>query len=132
MVKDKLIEHANKLLNWTDSATQFVADEAPEYVQELITFKMLDSIVSLVVFFSIIVIVAFIGWLVNKNISKQNKGAPYTIAGIIIFLMLLFAMTSLTEQDSFMFGNIRVIIKAKYAPRVLIVDELKATIKGAK
>lgn len=115
-MKEKILENINYFLEYIKQGTDFIKDQAPLYVQELITYHCV-LYTSLVIFGVIGVIIALI--LLKKG-SKYtsyqdiDKQMSYFIPSMIIGVISLF----------FIGLNFSLMLKTWLAPRVFIMDYL--------
>ena len=115
-MKEKILENINYFLEYIKQGTDFIKDQAPLYIQELVTYHCV-LYTSLVIFGVIGVIIALI--LLKKG-SKYtsyqdiDKQMSYFIPSMIIGVISLF----------FIGLNFSLMLKTWLAPRVFIMDYL--------
>lgn len=115
-MKEKILENINYFLEYIKQGTDFIKDQAPLYVQELITYHCV-LYTSLVIFGVIGVIIALILLKKGSKYSSYqdiDKQMSYFISSMIIGIISLF----------FIGLNFSLMLKTWLAPRVFIMDYL--------
>ena len=76
-------------------------------------------------------------YLINAHITPYDKAYrkdedadfTYLLGLVIFFIVLIIGFLPPPDGDSIILGNIRQMIKAKTAPRVLVLEELRSFVK---
>lgn len=134
-LKNKLQDNAMELLEFVDKSKDFVVDQAPIYVQELLTFHMLEKSISIICFGLLFIISSIMMIIIFKDYRKMrgdcaSESFMYRTdtAGIgIIFAFCYIFLILLTPL--IIYNDVKEIAKAKYAPRVLIIEKLQDFVK---
>jgi len=123
-IKKKLEENAIELLDFVKKSTEFVVDQAPIYIQELLSYHFFENILSLILYLfirsisSVISIISLRWGSRNKWKQEEHIVVP-AIATIVFIAALIIGGVGAVER-------VKECYKAKYAPRVLIIEKLKS------
>lgn len=118
-IQEKLQESAGKLLDFVEKSGDFVVEQAPLYVQELVEYHFFENLLGLVicVFFLISIISACLLTIRNRLKYSDDKFPECLFA---LAFSIVFTIPCIIEGSDY----IKECYKAKYAPRVLIVEKL--------
>ena len=112
-----------ELAEWIKKGGEFVEREAPLYVSEVIAWYFWSSTLAAAASFAVLAACIFAMFKFRKMILKKEYGAPTPegalvgmIGGCIALVCLILGLTWTCEA-----------IKAKVAPRVVVVESLKAS-----
>lgn len=107
-MKEKILENLNYFLEYIKQGTDFIKDQAPLYVQEIVTYHctLYTSLVIIGVI-GIIICIIFI-----KKALKYNSYDDLSIFAMIIGIISAF----------FVFLNFSPMLKTWLAPRVFVMD----------
>ena len=114
------------MLEWAERATstgvEFVAEQTPLYIQELLVYNFWISLICFLAFFIPLLLSIFLCWKVYRWLGEEkgrwdNEGACIFF---FIFPFALFTWGALENADW---------LKIKLAPRVYIVDYLRTELK---
>jgi len=126
MIEKKITEDATKLLDWANSAGEFVADQAPIYVQELIKWKFFDASVNAVVISCLSLLLILIAiYLIRGCVRASKKDSDYYL--ILVPISICWFVVLIPTSMSI--AHIKNAVKCKIAPRVVVVEELSKIIK---
>lgn len=119
MSKEQLIgKSSEKLLQYAESGSYFLQDQAPVYVEELLSFGVINNTIGLVVSTIItLILLGLIIFLMYENHTKQYedyRSLGSFFCSVALLLSLVFAIGSYLELK-----------KIEVAPRVYIVEQLK-------
>ena len=108
----------SELLELVKSTKDFTLEQAPLYFQELVAYEISSSCVAIMA--CTIFLILSLSFLINdkKSMSTDSKLIINTICSIIAFTSIIC-----------LFENVDSVIKAKIAPRVMIIDKLKQAVK---
>ena len=121
--EEKLKESAGKLLDFVEKSGDFVVEQAPLYVQELVEYHFIQNLVpciaSLIGFLALISIALWGAYKINKKDTSrwEIEWMPISIG----YALLLITIGFLTSEITY---HVTECYKAKYAPRVLIIEKL--------
>lgn len=116
---EKLAELLTYLLDTTKSAEGFLVEQAPMYVQELLTYSLINSYVSIGISVLLFFLMASLGLLVWKK-RECIEDWPF---GLVII-----GIISLGPWVPIIFETMNV-IKIKTAPRVFILEHVQGKLK---
>lgn len=107
-MNEKVLE---KLLSWAQSAEIFVAEQAPQVVQELLTYHLYVNIIGCVVslLFAVLIIL-----LILKLYEKTYDEFLTFLIGATLIIPLGTTTVSISE-----------IMKIKLAPKVFVIDYIR-------
>ncbi len=122
-IKKKLEENAVGLLEFVEKSKDFVLEQAPLYVQELVAFHFISNAATLtgILIFFFTVLIFFIKSF-KYGLKHEFEDFPHVLFPAISGLLLIASVLMVCD-----FGA-KVAIecyKAKYAPRVLIIEKLR-------
>jgi Zn-dependent protease with chaperone function len=125
-MNEKLQTKLSSLLEWVESATttgvNFVAEQTPLYITELLTYNFWISLIWFSIF--IILLLCSVGALIytvkyfNKHNFWHEEISPFIMFYIFPILICVWGAVEHTDW-----------IKIKLAPRVYIVDYLRTELK---
>jgi hypothetical protein len=125
-MNDQLQTKLTSILDWVETATtngaNFVAEQTPLYITELLTYNFWMSLISFSMFTTVILcsVVALIYTI--KYFNKNNVWYEEFSPAIMFFILpLFFGGWGMKENTDW--------IKIKLAPRVYIVDYLRTELK---
>jgi len=132
-IQDKIQENAVGLLDFVSQSKDFILEQAPIYVQELVQLHFIDNISSLIIK-SILLLLCLV--LTVSAISKRNEMIKSTTScevvdaicectlrvGALLILAISFLSNGIKKDAVECY-------KAKYAPRVLIIEKLNKEIR---
>ncbi len=130
---DKLTEKALEYLN---SAEAFVGKEVPQYIEELVNFKIIEHLIEffdgIVILGGLFVLSAIISFICYKLSRRKDSDGDYVIVytliitPIIITVALLFSLFINTASSV---NELTQAYKAYKAPRVYLVEYFTGKIK---
>ncbi len=112
----------NELLLIVQNGSSFIQGQLPDYVNQLLVFKVYENIVGFFVLFLLFAFSLFLSMLSFKK-EKETEDEDFRLPAFL-FLVLTIAFFSL------LFIPTLDIIKIKIAPKVYIVDYLTEKIKS--
>ena len=121
--KTKLQETATELLDFVNTSKDFVLEQTPLYVQEVVEFHFLENAISaglnLVIAIVTLLVITFASYKIYKK-DTSNWDVEWFVVALIAILsaMILIVSGEYTTKYS------KECYKAKYAPRVLIIEKL--------
>ena len=122
-LKTKLQETATELLDFVNNSKDFVLEQTPLYVQEVVEFHFIDNALSAgmcgVFILCVLIITAFSSYKVYK-VDRSDWGIEWITLGAI--LILIVVLTHIMGER--LIEHSKECYKAKYAPRVLIIEKL--------
>ena len=121
MHNNSLSQFTEKFLNYLEKSDFSLKENIPDFIDQLLKFKLMDNILS---FTLGILILLFIIFLIRKIIKLSQDNRIVTRNNYALFLVILipWALWFFTEG----INNIRNIIKIQTAPKVFILDYLKS------
>ena len=139
MLKQKLLENATSLLDWTSTAGEFVKEQVPLYVTELLEFRFYENMIDVIIYLAVLGFLVSIPILVlwfhrkeewNTDLQSDFKTICVFAPLVVFFIVALFAfIPDGHNPNSGIKGCITQMVKIKVAPKVFIVEELKSIIK---
>ena len=119
-VEEKLVD----MLNWAEGAlktgSDFVVEQTPLYIQELLIYNFWASLTWFVISFICFIITIYATYRLVSYFVKTDKDAlPFTMFLVLPILLSIMAMEKNTDW-----------FKIKVAPRVYIVDYLRTELKN--
>lgn len=122
-MKEKILENLNYFLEYIKQGTDFIKDQAPLYVQELIKYHMALYFIYIVICLIILIVTLYMffrGLKILKQNSMSDMGcAAMTIGGFGIVI-----------TTAFLIYNITCFTQVYFAPRVFILKYLLKLING--
>ena len=132
-IENALVANIGELSAWIKTAANntgnFLSEQTPLYVQEYVNWYFYSNL-AWIAFGTVMPLILGIIFLISLNKSSKyvwtdefHISVPVTAVSGIVFV--LFCMNFLIGTTN----NIQNCIKAKIAPRVLVVDHIKSLIK---
>lgn len=122
-MKEKILENLNYFLEYIKQGTDFIKDQAPLYVQELIKYHTALYFIYIVICFIILIVTLYMffrGLKILKQNSMSDMGcAAMTIGGFGIVI-----------TTAFLIYNITCFAQVYFAPRVFILKYLLKLTNG--
>ena len=125
-MSEEIKENISELLEFVNQTKDFAVEQAPLLIKELIQFTIYESIFNLVTVALIGVTFIICGYLVKRNwdyLYEKDWGAVIMPVGMIAIVIYMTVGSILTYEST---SNL---IKANYAPRLLIIEKLTGAIK---
>lgn len=124
--KSELIRFLQGVESRVGKAENFVVEQAPLYVQELLNWQFYGSILMLVVLLGLVLlcfaITSFLYYRTENMVDTEAKGKCedmlLTARIIVIVIAALFTVS-----------NVYALVKSVVAPRVVVVDQLTAVVR---
>lgn len=115
-MKEKVLENLNYFLEYIKQGTDFIKDQAPLYIQELVTYHcaLYTSLVIIGIIGIITCIILIKKALKYNSYNDLDKQMTYFIFAMVIGIVSAF----------FVFLNFSLMLKTWLAPRVFIMDYL--------
>lgn len=114
------------------AAVDFVSAQAPQVAQEFIAWHMIDNAVSLAMKVLSVLLILGIGAYISRTMTKSNDRAVREFAIGVKFvglLALIICGTPLACESS---KNIKEILKAKYSPRIVLIEKAADLVNDKK
>ena len=111
---------SEKLINYVENAEDFLTDQTPKYIEQLLTFKAMKDKTLLVVWIIINVILVFVTVFCFLYGFVKDEGFALVIGCLTILLMIM--TVSITLEYYFNLKQIEI------APKVYILEYLKSLI----
>ena len=122
-MKKELQEKALEMLSWVEQAKDFTLEQAPLYIRELVELHFMENAISTLVgslgLLLVLVLTVCALLAVNKKAPSDDK-APAIICLLALVLPLIFMLGNQVKKTTIE------CYKAKYAPRVLVIDKLRS------
>lgn len=117
-MKEEIIKNLSGIIEYVKQGADFVKEQAPLYIQEMINYGIWTSVFEVIVFsictiLSVYGLLKFIKWLKKEEECYEDHIVEFVVAGVIIFLFALLVFNCVEE-----------LIKAVAAPRVYVVEKL--------
>ena len=115
------------------AAVDFVSQQAPQVAQEYVAWHMIDNGVSLAcklgTYFVFVAIGLFIAWKLSKSVGRETRecGVPM-VFGFVLITSMAVAGPMCIESSK----NIKEILKAKYSPRIVLIEKAAELVHGGK
>lgn len=109
---------AKEILDWLRISKDFVADQAPLLVQEVLYWGVVSSALWLVV--SILVVIAM-SFLIRKSYLRWRNDSEMTIDAVTIPFCSITLLTFLIIG----LANLSVFVKVLVAPRLYLIEQLR-------
>jgi len=122
-LQERLMSYLETLEGAVSSTSDFVIDQAPMYVQEIIHWQIVEGIIWSI-FFSVIALGLLVINLTKLRSMRRNihdDGEGWILGVMVIVLMIC----SIAFANLFAFQS----LKAYIAPRVVIVEQLQKVIR---
>ena len=119
-LEDKLAENAANLLEFVEKSSSFVVEQAPLYVQELIPFHFFENAFTFVT--SVLIMLAMLipfFWFKRVWRWADEEGIQPAIMSFCLPILIICIQYLTLEKSG------KECFKAKYAPRVLIIEKLR-------
>lgn len=124
-MKEEILKNFSIFLDYAKQSVDFVKDQAPLYVQELIKYN-----ICVYLFYSIIcALFLFIGIILAIIAYKLDKKSYYEYEGIIM-LCTFISITCIPTSIGLLVYNIKMFLTVYIAPRVFVMDYLLNLVKG--
>lgn len=121
-MKEKLLEDAlTKMTTYLQNTEVFMAQNAPEYIRQLLDYSAFANICLLS---SVLIAIAIVLSLFFIALAKDNDEAAALMAGVTL-LALLSAIVLVPLSINNMY-------KIKHAPKVFLLDKIEEKIKTLK
>lgn len=123
----QLQENAVELLTFVKQSKDFMVEQAPMYVQELVEFHFFENMISTITGVVVLATILLLVILIQKNIINKleeqfDKNMTYLVLSICLGIPFLAVIGDITKHTKECY-------KAKYAPRVLIIEKLSEIVK---
>ena len=116
MNKDKLIEQFfEKLLKYADGAEKFTSDNAPLYIEELLTFGKIEASFGLLS--SLLLLVLSISIAIVSCLVFESE--------VVRVASFVFGAPAFVISSIYLPCNFLTLQKIKHAPRVYIMEQLR-------
>ena len=119
-IEEKLKESAGKLLDFVEKSGDFVVEQTPLYVQELVEYHFFENLLGLVIS-SVLFFAGILIWVVILVSITKSKRSDKIFDCTMTSIMSIAILTPVT-MSVVCFG--KECYKAKNTPRVLIVEKL--------
>lgn len=120
-VEEKLVD----MLNWAEGAlktgSDFVVEQTPLYIQELLIYNFWASLTWFVISFICFIITIYATYRLVSYFVKNDNGDALPFTMFLVFPIFFSIMGMEKNTDWF---------KIKVAPRVYIVDYLRTELKN--
>lgn len=124
-MKEEILKNFNLFLDYAKQGVDFMKDQAPLYIQELIKYN-----ICLYSFYSFICVVCLIiGIILAFKAYHFSKEDYYDNEGIVMSFSII-SLCAIPISLGFLIYNIRMLLTVYLAPRVFIMDYLLNIIKG--
>lgn len=130
VLNEELATKSLELLGWLEQAVKstanFTAEQTPLYISELLSYNFYTSLATFSVFGLLIIAVVIFSLTWQRNFCKkeyEKDGDSVIYMTYLITLTLVLLLSALTCRNSDW-------IKIKLAPRVYVMEYLKAQIKN--
>jgi hypothetical protein len=124
-MKEEILKNFNLFLDYAKQGVDFIKDQAPLYIQELIKYN-----ICLYSFYSFIcVICLIIGIILAFKAYNFSKEDYYDNEGIVMSFSMI-SLCAIPISLGFLIYNIKMLLTVYMAPRVFIMDYLLNIIKG--
>jgi len=123
--KSELIRFLHGVETRVDRAENFVVEQAPLYVQEVLDWEFYGSILMLVVLLSLVLlwfaITSFLYYKAETMVGEDKNTPQNTLftASIVVIVIAALCMAS----------NIYDLVKSVVAPRVVVIQKLKNVVR---
>lgn len=122
-MKKELQEKALEMLSWVEQAKDFTLEQAPLFIKELVELHFMENaintLVGLLGLLLLLVLTVYTILVVNKKLPSGDK-----VPAITCLLLLVLPIGGLLVNQIIKTGM--ECCKAKYAPRVLVIDKLRS------
>lgn len=122
-MKEEIVSNLAGIIEYVKQGADFVKEQAPLYVQEMINYGIWTSVFETLLYFFIAIFLIWCMVKLHKAIEKdgddEKEYAPiYLLLGICVIIM--FVLTSISFET---------LIQAVVAPRVYVVEKLMSICK---
>jgi hypothetical protein len=122
-LENKLTENAAEILAFVEKSSSFVVEQAPLYVQELIQFHFWSNLITVILLLIALGVTIPIFYKSMKiGIEDRWCSDLYFFSSVISGVIVLFMLIAIGTIGG---PAIKECVKAKYAPRVLIIEKLR-------
>ena len=123
-INNKIKESAVELLDFVNNSKDFVVEQAPLYVQELVHYHYIENLTSLVLNSILLLVSVLVSSILSYKVWKRGSDwDEYWEAHVLVYVgaisLVVVIISCITIPSSF-----KECYKAKETPRVLIVEKL--------
>jgi len=109
-----------KLIKYLETTETFVAEHAPDYIQQLLEYEFLSSILCLTGIAALAIVVILWGRSMHSRDSEGvniSEGEVIPFFFTVMIIVIVGIMTGVNSVDT--------LVKIKVAPKVFIMDKLR-------
>lgn len=122
-MKEEIINNLAGIIEYVKQGTDFIKEQAPLYVQEIIDFRIWTSAFEVILYLSITILLIWCMVKLHKEIIKEggdeSEFAPiYFLLGLLIIVGVVLISVSIES-----------LIQAIIAPRVYVLEKLLSLVK---
>lgn len=121
-MKEEILNNLSGLIEYVKQGADFVKEQAPLYVQEMINYGIWTSVFETLLYFFIAIFLIWCIVKLYKSIEEEEDAKEYApiflVLGIGVIIMLV--VTSISFET---------LIQAVVAPRVYVVEKLMSICK---
>jgi hypothetical protein len=124
-LKEKLMHYLETIEKGVNQGADFVAEQAPLYVQEFLAWEFWQHCISAIAFALAIIVILALGWnfsAMMKN-SKNREANDMRLAPLVASLLLAGILLPI------LIFEVKQALKVELAPRVVIVESLRKAMK---
>lgn len=103
---------------------EFVAEQAPQFVKEMLAWYFWESVIWIIIG----VVVAIISYIAKRKIIESLDTKMYNYGESVTMINAIYAVV-MAIAFIVICSNVMEAVKVKVAPRVVLVDQVKAMIR---
>ena len=116
-MEDKLIEYTDKIIEALESGIDFAGEQAPIFIQEVLTYAMIHHIIWILGFSIMFFICIYVTWCANIKRHNQTYMEDWGIGSFIAGLVSVIPLFGLIS-------HISSLTKVIIAPRLYLIEKL--------
>lgn len=126
----KLVESFEKVSDWVDSSEDFVVEQAPLVVSEIISWGFWSNLsISLLSFMVLIICLCVLKFFVIKNFHKLDEKDTSGAQAMVIFISGIFSIVGILGSTCEMIHHSYDTIFILVAPRLYVIEQISNYIK---
>lgn len=117
-MKEEIIKNLSGIIEYVKQGADFIKEQAPLYVQEMINYGIWTSVFETLLYFSLFVFAIYLMVKLYKYVKKEEEDST-EYAPIFLVLLLVAGIMLVLTSISF-----ETFIQTIAAPRVYVVEKL--------
>ena len=119
-MQEQLMTHMDEIMSWVKQAGEFVKDQAPDYVNQLLTYHYVMAWITIITGIGVVLLLSVLPLMGWRSYKRSRDSLAFGCLLVGVFILYIFPLGILIGP------GLADTLKIKMAPKVFIIEHIQA------